>query len=149
MRLSVQRPNRDFFISTYLDIYESWRITFDEQNAKCYDYNQISRNRHRGSYDEASCPVLIGTHDDVMTWKHFPCYWPFVRGIHRWPVNSHTKASDAELWGFLWSASESTLKQTMETPVIWGAIALTMTSLWCPVHYAPACYSPVEMLTLG
>ena len=27
-------------------------------------------------------------HDDVIKWKHFPCYWPFVRGIHRSPVNS-------------------------------------------------------------
>ena len=26
-------------------------------------------------------------HDDVITWKHFPRYWPFVRGIHRSPVN--------------------------------------------------------------
>ena len=24
-------------------------------------------------------------------WKHFPRYWPFVRGIHRWPVNSPHK----------------------------------------------------------
>ena len=29
-------------------------------------------------------------HDDVMKWKHFPRNWPF----------------DAELWCFLWSASE-------------------------------------------
>ena len=28
-------------------------------------------------------------HDDVI--KHFPCYWPFVRGIHRSPVNSPHK----------------------------------------------------------
>ena len=42
-------------------------------------------------------------HDDVIKWKHFPRYWPFVRGIHRSPVNSHTKASDAELRSFLWS----------------------------------------------
>ena len=27
-------------------------------------------------------------HDDVIKWKQFPCYWPFVRGIHRSPVNS-------------------------------------------------------------
>ena len=27
-------------------------------------------------------------HDDVIKWKHFPPYWPFVRGIHRSPVNS-------------------------------------------------------------
>ena len=28
------------------------------------------------------------SHDDVIRWKHFPRYWPFVRGIHRSPVNS-------------------------------------------------------------
>ena len=27
-------------------------------------------------------------HHDVIKWKHFPRYWPFVRGIHRSPVNS-------------------------------------------------------------
>ena len=30
-------------------------------------------------------------HNDVMKWKHFPRYWPFVWGIHRWPVNSPHK----------------------------------------------------------
>ena len=30
-------------------------------------------------------------HDDVIKWKHFPRYWPFVRGIHRSPVNSTHK----------------------------------------------------------
>ena len=30
-------------------------------------------------------------HDDVIKWKHFPHYWPFVRGIHRPPVNSPHK----------------------------------------------------------
>ena len=30
-------------------------------------------------------------HDDVIKWKHFPCYWPFARGIHRSPVNSSHK----------------------------------------------------------
>ena len=29
--------------------------------------------------------------NDVIKWKHFPRYWPFVRGIHRWPVNSPHK----------------------------------------------------------
>ena len=31
-------------------------------------------------------------HDDVIKGKHFPCYWPFVRGIHRSPVNSPHKS---------------------------------------------------------
>ena len=30
-------------------------------------------------------------HDDVIKWKHFPRYWPFVRGIHQSPVNSPHK----------------------------------------------------------
>ena len=40
-----------------------------------------------------------------------------------------TKASDAELWYFLWSAPEQTIEQIIETPVIWDEIALIMTSL--------------------
>ena len=43
--------------------------------------------------------VLTGTkHDDIIKWKHFPRYWPFVREIDRWPWISQTKASDAKLW---------------------------------------------------
>ena len=34
------------------------------------------------------CPVY---HDDVIKWKHYPRHWPFVRGIHRSPVNSPHK----------------------------------------------------------
>ena len=34
-------------------------------------------------------PHFVGNiHDDVIKWKHFPRYWPFVRGIHRTPVKS-------------------------------------------------------------
>ena len=46
---------------------------------------------------------------------------------HRWiPL---TKTSDAELWCLIWSASEQTVKQTIETQVTWNAIASIMTSL--------------------
>ena len=54
-------------------------------------------------WESRSCLVLLVLmwfHDDVIKWKHFPRYWPFVQGIHRSP------ASDAELWYFLWSALE-------------------------------------------
>ena len=44
-------------------------------------------------------------HDDIIEWKHFPRYWPFVRGIHR----------SAELWYFLWSEPEQTAEQPIET----------------------------------
>ena len=50
---------------------------------------------------------------------------------HRWiPL---TKASDAELWCFLWFAPEHTVEQTIETLVIWDIMALIMTSPWCHV----------------
>ena len=35
--------------------------------------------------------TTITIHDYVIIWKHFPRYWPFVRGIHRSPVNSPHK----------------------------------------------------------
>ena len=41
---------------------------------------------------------------------------------HRWiPL---TKASDAKLWCFIWSAAEQTVEQTIKTPAIWGAMEL-------------------------
>ena len=37
------------------------------------------------SYGDCTIP------DDVIKWKYFPRYWPFVWGIHRSPVNSPHK----------------------------------------------------------
>ena len=68
-------------------------------------------------------------HDDVIKWKHFPRYWPFVRGIQPSPLNSPHKGKWAELWCLLWSAPEPTVEQTMEKPVIWDAITPIMPSL--------------------
>ena len=33
----------------------------------------------------------LPVYDDVIKWKHFPPYWPFVRGINRSPANSPQK----------------------------------------------------------
>ena len=46
---------------------------------------------------------------------------------HRWIP--YTKAIDAELWCFLWSAPETTVQQTIETLVIWDAISVIMAKL--------------------
>ena len=35
-------------------------------------------------------------HDDVIKWEYFPCYWPFVQGIHRSLVNSSHKAQQLQ-----------------------------------------------------
>ena len=37
------------------------------------------------------CDSTKPLNDDVIQWKHFPRYWPFVRGIHRSPVISPHK----------------------------------------------------------
>ena len=42
-------------------------------------------------------------HDDVIKWKHFPRYWPFVRGIHRSPVNSPHKGQWHGALMYFWS----------------------------------------------
>ena len=54
---------------------------------RCYIYLHISNNSHNQVWHENSAKG----HDDVIKWKHFPRYWPFVRGIHRSPVNSPHK----------------------------------------------------------
>ena len=41
-------------------------------------------------HDGSECHLHV-VHDDVIKWKHFPRYWPFVRRIHRSPVNSPHK----------------------------------------------------------
>ena len=41
----------------------------------------------RSAIREANRWSSAGHHDDVIKWNHFPHHWPFVRGIHRSPVN--------------------------------------------------------------
>ena len=51
-------------------------------------------------------------------------WWRHQFTDHRWiPL---IKASDAELWCFVWSAPQPAVGQTLETPVIWDAILLIM-----------------------
>ena len=52
--------------------YPQWRLSWGHDNSRLF-----------GSTTQ--------THDDVIKWKHLPCYWPIVRGIHRSPVDSSRK----------------------------------------------------------
>ena len=54
------------------------RMQEDLRGQRCRTRNNYATSRHY-------------LHDDVIKWKHFPRYWPFVRGIHRSPVNSPHK----------------------------------------------------------
>ena len=48
------------------------------------------------AYRLENAVVKIGKPYDVIKWKHFPCYWPFVRGIH-WSSSSVCWL-DAQVW---------------------------------------------------
>ena len=60
---------------------------------------------------------MYKSHDDVIKWKHFPRYWPFVRGIHRSSVHSPRKGQWRGALRCLWLTPEQTAEQTLETPV--------------------------------
>ena len=53
------------------------RISWNWISERLIHYGAIAKKLHK--------------HDDVIKWKHFPRYWPFVRGIHRSSVNSPHK----------------------------------------------------------
>ena len=74
--------------------------------------------------------VLHYVHNDVIKWKHFLRYWPFVRGIHWSPVNSTHKGQwrGAFMFPLICTLNKRLSKQS------WGwefldAIAPIMTSL--------------------
>ena len=62
-----------------------------------YNYNNNFHQLHSNWVDVLIIPFIIiqiwnlTSHDYVIKWKHFPCNWPFVRGIYRSPVNSPHK----------------------------------------------------------
>ena len=67
----------------------AWEYTSTKQAWIPKSRSQITNMKRRKD--------LYWSHDDVIKWKHFPRYWPFVRGIHRSRWIPRTKASDAEL----------------------------------------------------
>ena len=53
-----------------------------------------------------SSPKEIIGHDDVIKYKYFLRYWPFVQGIHQSLVNSPHNGQWHWAWCFLWSEPE-------------------------------------------
>ena len=65
-------------------------------------------------------------HDDVIKWKPFPRYWPFVRRIHRSPVNSPHKGQWRGALMFCLICAWINGWVNIVRLVIWDAIALIM-----------------------
>ena len=71
----------------------SWIVWWSNISIICYTCRQNNsiENRVWIVVHHPSSASTSSLHDDVIKWKHFPRYWPFVRGIHRSPVNSTHK----------------------------------------------------------
>ena len=94
--------------------------------------------------------LVFWRHDDVIKWKNFPRYWPFVRGIHRSPVNSPHKGqwrgalmfSLMYVWinGWVNNREAGDLRRNQAH---YDVIVMVMTWTWFP-HYWPSAPSPAE-----
>ena len=92
---------QDYWASIWLNrrIYMKYIVFYsiDGSCVFCYQLRQVSTVLPwLGSckfYPYPPGPLALGCsyNDDVIKWKHFPRYWPFVRGIHWSPVNSPHK----------------------------------------------------------
>ena len=56
-----------------------------------YYLNQWTHGQSIDAYICFTSLSVFHGNDDIIKWKHFPRYWPFVRGIHQSPVNSPHK----------------------------------------------------------
>ena len=86
-------PMRDFILGTASSMNAIYIGILDQLIAGKYYYGARRDLQQLGSsLNIWKIPVSILCRkfhkilDDVIKWKHFPRYWPFVRGIHRSPA---------------------------------------------------------------
>ena len=102
--MGISHPNKGPLVFNYIRRYQHFRdsaFSGTQLGFRC-EGKHLS-NSHIGApqsemktirrqaifhYDSRDARVMAYIHDDVIKWKHFPRYWPFVRGIHRSRVNS-------------------------------------------------------------
>ena len=114
-------PNKGYFLSIVLPLYPCTEAEIYREKARSVPW-LLEPSVIFKSFDRQ----FILTSSSGNTFRVTGHLWGESVG-HRWiPL---TKASDTEIWCYLWSVPEQTVEQTIETPVIWDAIALIMTSL--------------------
>ena len=77
--------------NTYVHCFTQRTLFLLNQNIDDYSKLPIFANIFSKYHFDSNFDQNTTTHDDVIKWKHFLRYWPFVRGIHWSPVNSPHK----------------------------------------------------------
>ena len=107
-------------------LYSAYHIGFQYITVECYNV----------LYSVSD--VIVNVHDDVIKWKYFQRYWPFIRGIHRSPpvtrrfdvsvdVHLNKRLSKQSrcwwfetLWRSLWRHCNENVGQTRRGGMNWG-----------------------------
>ena len=90
-------------------------------------------------------PGVNRRHEDVIKWKHFPRYWPFLRGIHRSPVNSSHKGQwrGALMFSLIWAWKDGWVNimaiMAIMTSLLWQWVILNNGSLETAILYTGLC----------
>ena len=85
-------------------------------------------------------------HDDAMTWKFFPHYWPIVRQIYQPPVALFTKGNSYGTLIFFSCKPEQSNYQLFVTPWCFCDVSV-MNHLYLILH--TKCYSQLVMINLN
>ena len=97
---SLRRNGSFEHFKTFVAPNELWRCrrratTFFESGRTRMNHNVLDDFYHESRFVFVRCKgryiLITSNHDHVIKWKYFPHYWPCVRGIHRWPLNSPHK----------------------------------------------------------
>ena len=79
-------------------IFRKSRLTYYHQTPLCKKYVFLITIFYRAQVSQLIVIAVFGavnlssvSQRLKIKWQHFPRYWPFVRGIHRSPVNSPHK----------------------------------------------------------
>ena len=92
-----QLPDTVFKISVLIDgnSFSVTRISNHAVDMASFNRFQTKTSWLRNSTTSSFCinsrNWVINVYDDIIKWKYFLCYCPFVRGIHRSPVDSPHK----------------------------------------------------------
>ena len=75
---------------------------------------------------------FLNSHDDVIKWKHFLHYWPFVRGIHWSPVDSPHKGQwrGAFMFFFIFAWTNGWAKTGDTSDLRWHSAHYDVTVMW-------------------